>query len=229
MSLEDKVKQRYTGERGKAYHETKRFIPDVAYRWVARLRAEKVVGHVSEDDTVLEYGVGTGWNLAELPCKKRLGYDLSEHLQSVLESHHIEFVKDISTIGDASINVVICHHALEHTADPPRVLEQIRRILCANGRLLLFVPYEKERRYRYYDPDEPNHHLYSWNVQTLGNLVKDTGFSVMQAKVGRFGYDRFAAVWAVRLGLGEFGFRFIRGAVHLIRPAFEVRIVASRR
>jgi len=227
MAFQDKIKQRYSAEQGKAYHDTKRFIPDRAYLWVARLRAQKFSPYVSENDTVLEYGVGTGWNLAELKCKRRLGYDLSEHLKPVIESHGIEFLKDITAVGDGSIDVVICHHVLEHTSNPPEVLQQITHMLRPNGKLLLFVPYEKERRYRYYNPREPNHHLYSWNVQTLGNLVEDVGFKVIEARVGRFGYDRFAAVWSARLGLGELGYRFIREVIHLLRPAFEVRIIAS--
>lgn len=229
MVFEDKIKQRYSGQKGKAYHQTKRFIPDSAYPWVARLRAEKISRYVSENDTVCEYGVGTGWNLAELKCKRRLGYDLSEHLEAIVQSHGIEFVKDMTNVDDASIDVVICHHVLEHTSNPPQVLGQMKRVLCHDGRLLLFVPYEREMRYRHYDREEPNHHLYSWNVQTLGNLVEDMGLTVVEAKVGRFGYDRFATVWAVRLSLGEIGFRFIRGIAHLARPAFEVRMVAQNR
>jgi SAM-dependent methyltransferase len=229
MVFEDKIKQRYSGQSGEAYHQTKRFIPDSAYPWVAKLRAEKISPYVSESDTVFEYGVGTGWNLAGLKCKRRLGYDLSEHLEAIVQSHGIEFVKDMARIENASIDVVICHHVLEHTSNPPEVLEQIRRVLRHQGKLLLYVPYEKERRYRHYDRQEPNHHLYSWNVQTLGNLVEDMAFSVVEAKVARFGYDRFAAVWAVRLGCGELGYRFIRAAVHLAKPASEVRMVAQNR
>jgi len=225
-AFQDKIKQRYSADMGKAYHDTKRFIPDCAYPWVARLRAEKITPYVRENDTVLEYGVGTGWNLAELKCKRRLGYDLSEHLEPVLTSHGIEFIKDIAAVDDGSIDVVICHHVLEHTSNPPEVLEQIKRLLCRDGTLLLFVPYEKERRYRRYNPQEPNHHLYSWNVQTLGNLIEDIGFKVIEANVGRFGYDRIAAVWSAQLRLGEIGYRFIRGLIHLLKPAFEVRIIA---
>jgi len=228
MNLNEKVKQRYSGERGKAYHDTKRSIPEAAYDWVAELRAEKLIPYIGENDTILEYGVGTGWNLAGLRCKRRLGFDLAEHLQPVVESHGIEFVKDISAIMAASIDVVICHHVLEHTSNPPHVLEQILRVLRSGGKLLLFVPYEKERRYRRYDPNEPNHHLYSWNVQTLGNLIEDFGLRVLQGGIERFGYDRFCAVWAVRLHWGRWGFRFIRRALHLIRPAFEVYIVAQK-
>lgn len=228
MVLEDRIKQRYSGQKGKAYHQSKRFIPDSAYRWLARLRAEKIGPYVSESDTVFEYGVGSGWNLAEVKCKRRLGYDLSEHLEPIVQSHGIEFVKEMTSVQDASIDVVVCHHVLEHSGNPPEVLEQIRRVLRHDGRLLLFVPYEREARYRRYDPQEPNHHLYSWNVQTLGNLVEDMGFSVVEAKVGRFGYDRFAAVWACKLGLGEPGYRFIRGLTHVLKPAFEVRIIAKK-
>ena len=97
-----------------------------------------------------------------------------------------------------------------------------------DGKLLLFVPYEKERRYRRFDPAEPNHHLFSWNVQTLGNLVCESGFEVQNAEIGEFGYDRLAASWASRFKVGEMGFRAIRNLGHLVRPAKEVRIVAIK-
>ena len=228
MTFEDKIRQRYSGEKGKQYHQSKRSIPDAAYQWIAKLRAAKIQPHINKTYTVLEYGVGTGWNLAELDCERKLGFDLSVHLEPVLRSHDIEFVKDIKNIDDASVDVVICHHMLEHTGNPPEILKEIKRILRGNGKLLLFVPFEKERRYRQFDPDEPNHHLYSWNVQTMGNLVSDIGFTIVQGKVREFGYDRFAAVWAVRLGLGQTGYRFIRKAIHLIKPASEVYIMAKK-
>ncbi len=228
MTFEDKIRQRYSGEKGRQYHQTKRSVPEAAYRWISRLRAAKIQPHINKTDTVLEYGVGTGWNLAELDCEQKLGFDLSEHLEPVVRSHSIEFVKDIKNIDDASIDAVICHHMLEHTGNPPEILKEIKRILRENGKLLLFVPFEKERRYRHFDPDEPNHHLYSWNVQTLGNLVSDIGFKILNGKVREFGYDRFAAVWAVKLGLGQTGYRLIRKAIHLIKPASEVYIMAKK-
>jgi SAM-dependent methyltransferase len=228
MTFEDKIRQRYSGEKGRQYHQRKRSVPDAAYPWIAGLRATKIQPHINKTDTVLEYGVGTGWNLAELDCERKLGFDLSEHLEPVLRSHGIEFVKDIKNIGEASVDVVICHHMLEHTGNPPEILQEIRRILLENGKLLLFVPFEKERRYRRFNPDEPNHHLYSWNVQTIGNLVSDTGFKILDGKVREFGYDRFAAVWAARLGLGQTGYKFIRKAIHLIKPASEVYIMAKK-
>ena len=41
MTFEEEIKKRYIGTRGIEYHESKRAIPDIAYDWIAKLRAEK--------------------------------------------------------------------------------------------------------------------------------------------------------------------------------------------
>jgi SAM-dependent methyltransferase len=222
------TKDYYRGEPGQSYHTKKRGIPDRAYPWIARMRAAKFAAHVREDDVVLEYGVGAGWNLALLSCRQRLGHDVAPFLAAALASHGIEFVTDTGAVGSGTIDVVICHHTLEHTLEPSTVLEEIRRMLRPGGSLWLSVPYEKERIYRRFRSDEPNHHLYSWNVQTLGNLVEELGFDLGEAGLGRFGYDRFAAVQADRWGLGEKGYRAIRRGLHFVRAGWEVRVLARK-
>ena len=224
----DTAKDHYQAERGRAYHGVKRGVPAIAYDWIARLRAEKFSSNVSSHDDVLEYGVGSGWNLAALNCKRRVGYDVSEFLEQAVRGQNIEFVSTTSRFADSSFDVVICHHTLEHVFHPVETLREIKRLLKARGKLLLFVPYEKESRYRRFDPAEPNHHLFSWNVQTLGNLVSEVGFEIRSGEIGEFGYDRFSATKAVKLKLGETGFRAIRRLGHLVRPAKEVRVVAIK-
>ncbi|MFZ3048476.1 MAG: class I SAM-dependent methyltransferase [Desulfatirhabdiaceae bacterium] len=228
MSFDDKIKEQYRGEKGKNYHDAINFVPDNVYPWVARLRRDKIIPFINNQDIVFEYGVGTGWNISELTCGKRIGYDLSAHLEPGLIKNNIEFTNDIHTISDESIDVVICHHVLEHTSCPPDILKDIRRILCKKGKLLLFVPYETGNKYHHYDPDEPNRHLYSWNVQTLGNLVDQLDFKIIKGSIERFGYDRFSSVWANKLHLGESGFRLLRRLIHVIKPAFEVFMIALK-
>ncbi len=228
MGFRERTEERYKAERGRAYHESKRSIPKAAYPWVARLRAEKIAPYIKAADVVLEYGVGTGWNLAALECKRKMGFDLAIHLEPELAEHGIEFVKDIGEVGAGTVDMVICHHVLEHVPNPGNVLEEMRALLRPGGRLLAFVPYEDQRRYLRYDPAEPNHHLYSWNVQTLGNLMADCGFAIEEGRVGRFGYDRFTSVWSVRFGLGERGYRVIRRLVQVAAPMFEVRMVGRK-
>lgn len=227
-SPDNSAAHHYQGAAGHAYHTGKRGLPPVAFPWVARLRAEKFTPHIRPADTVVEFGVGAGWNLAELRCARRIGFDVSDFLEPAVRALGIEFVREATALADASADVVVCHHMLEHALNPAASLAEIRRVLKSGGKLLLHVPFEQERRYRRHDPAEPNHHLFSWNAQTLGNLVTECGFKLESAGIGQFGYDRAASAWACKLKLGESGFRRLRALAHLLIPASEVRVVAVR-
>ena len=219
--------EHYRGDAGRVYHEQKRGVPDVALPWVAAARAKKISPYIKISDTVFEYGVGWGWNLAALKCGRKVGFDIADAVREKVKGQGIEFIAP-GQMQDGSVDVVICHHTLEHLADPVAALKKMRRILKPGGKLLLFVPFERESKYTRFERDEANHHLYSWNVQTLGNLVEECGYRVAEGKVAPFGYDRFAAVLAARLHLGSFGFRFVRSCLHVVKPAFEVRVVAVK-
>ena len=220
--------QFYRGEAGQRYQQQKRAVPEEAVPWVARLRSEKLQPHVRPTDTVVEFGAGLGWNLAHLNCARRIATDLEDFLPANLKQAGVEFHSDASALPQATANIIICHHVLEHVENPREMLHEARRILKPNGKILIFVPYEKEAKYRHYDPNEPNHHLFSWNAQTLGNLVAAQHFAVESCEIGEFGYDRFASKLALRFHLGENAFRAIRGFTHLLRPGREVHLVATK-
>ena len=219
--------EHYRGEAGQHYQQQKRAVPEAAVPWVAKLRAEKFQPSIKLTDTVVEFGAGLGWNLANLQCSRRIGTDLEDFLTPALKAN-IEFIAT-EAIPNDSADVVICHHVLEHVENPAAMLREARRVLKADGQLLAYVPFEKEGRYRHFDPAEPNHHLYSWNVQTLGNLVDSQGFVVEKCELGEFGYDRFASKLALRFSLGENGFRLFRRLVHLVCSGREVCLVAKKR
>jgi SAM-dependent methyltransferase len=226
--LLEQAQRHYQGEAGRRYQQHKRGIPDSAVAWVARLRAEKLSPFIRSSDVVLEYGVGLGWNLAALQCRRKIGFDVGDFLEPSIRALGIEYMSDTKSMADGTMDVVVCHHTLEHVPYPPGVLAEIRRLLAPSGKLLLFVPLEWEAKYHHFIPDEPNHHLYSWNTQTLGNLVRESGFDVAEAGTGEFGYSRFAAVWASKLRMGENGFRFLRRLLHIVKPIREVRIIAVK-
>jgi len=229
MSTADSVLQGYKGKSGVDYHakvhSSDPWVQDV----VARSRVLKFEHLVQPDDDVLEYGVGMGLNIRHLRARRRVGFDVSDAGRAACEHAGIEFRSELSSIEGQQFSVVICHHVLEHVPSPADTLAELRRMLAPEGRLLLFVPYEFERRNRRYLAEEPNHHLFSWTPQTLGNLVTDCGFLPSSVGIGPYGYDRVAAVWAARLRLGEAGFHALRRLALTLRPVREVRLIATKR
>ncbi len=218
----------YRGVSGRAYHEQKRGLRPGGRDWILRQRAAKFQRHVRPGDTVCELGVGAGWNLGRLQCGRRIGIDAADCLDETLKNLGIEFLEKIELVPAASIDVGICHHTLEHLLEPAAALRQFARVLKPGGHLILHVPWERERRHARYRPDEPNHHLYTWNAQNLGNLVTVTGYKINHIAVKKYGYDRFAANTADRLKIGCSGYALLRFVLLLLRPLHEVELVCQR-
>jgi SAM-dependent methyltransferase len=214
---------------GQTYHDQKHAsLGEDGYRLIADARAAKIARWVSATDNVLEFGVGVGWNLARLPCAERVGYDVSTHLRDFVESKGIRFISTEADIPFGSYDVVIAHHVLEHLTDPFPTLLKIGKWLRPGGRLLVYLPYEFERRYRGYDAEDLDHHLYSWNAQTAAALVASAGFEIRQAKVTTFGFDRFAAKRAAALRLGKYGYLLLRSGLRIAAGTKEVLVVSER-
>jgi SAM-dependent methyltransferase len=211
------------------YHDPLLEIPEECFRWISRLRAGKLRPWLGDTAKILEFGVGSGWNLAAVPVAQRLGYDIGKHLRPVVEGRGIEFLDTVEAIEPASLPCILSHHCIEHVPDPNGVLSQIGTWLAPGGRLLLYVPFETERRYRNYDPEEINHHLYSWNVQSFANLVAANGFEIVSVRTRRFGYERRCAMLARKLGLGERGFRLLNALVLRFWKAEEIELIARKK
>lgn len=216
----------YRGDMATDYHLGKRAIPEETVPWVCRARAELFQPWIGSNHVVFEFGCGWGWNLGALSCARRIGHDLSPLVLPTLEHLGIEFVGQTGFLADSSCDRILCHHALEHVLEPARVLDELRRVVRPDGCLLLAVPEEREIRYRRFNPQEPNHHLFSWTVQTLAALVTVCGWRVEDAGVRRYGYDRRAAILAHRWGWGETGYRRVRWGLQRLRPIREVVLKA---
>ena len=179
------------------YHAGSRYYDGLrasrrVYQLVAQGRALKFSAYIAPDMRVLDYGVGSGFSIARLPCALRVGFDVASEFCDKLAEANITFCDDTSRLPDGSFDAVICHHVLEHVPEPWAALEEMHRLLVRGGRLIVHVPNENERYHRVFNRDEMHHHLYSWTSQTLGRLLEAPWFAVHSIGVVLSGDERKA-------------------------------------
>jgi SAM-dependent methyltransferase len=95
---------------------------------------------------------------------------------------HVDAVMDIICLGlkDNSIDLIICHHVLEHVYNDQMALRELNRILNQNGELILQVPWNPERKttIEYNRPtSNPNDHVRDYGLDIIFRL-EETGFKV---------------------------------------------------
>jgi len=217
----------YGSQFGAIYHGARR-LPAEAQQWISRIRGEKIKPWVSTQDRLLEYGVGFGWNLAALECREKVGFDLTPDLRNEVEAKGIRFETNEEAIASSTYDKVLAHHVLEHVPSPAKCLKRLKSLLTIGGKLLLFVPFEREREFRTYRPTDRAHHLYSWTPASLNRLVTETGWTIEQTRINRFRFDRVAAILAHRLRGGIRLYRLLRKAGLLLLPEFELFLVARK-
>jgi 2-polyprenyl-3-methyl-5-hydroxy-6-metoxy-1,4-benzoquinol methylase len=172
-----KTDDRYRGESGSQYQKSKHAISPQAFEYVAKMRGDKFAKWIDTHDTVLEFGVGNGWNLKYLACRKKYGYDVCPKPHTLDSS--IDFLNDIDEFYE-KFDKILCHHVLEHTENPVQMLNDMKNAINDSGTIIVFVPLERGRRYKHFHVSDTDHHLFSWNVQTLGNLLDSQDFSILE-------------------------------------------------
>lgn len=119
-----------------------------------RLKLIKTIADFRPTDVVLEVGCGPGQHLIHLAEKFQtgIGVDLSERMIQKAKaisqtsefrqklSFRVDSGESLTTVEDASIDVLICVGALEHMPDKPQVIKQFTRVLRKGGRLVILTP-----------------------------------------------------------------------------------------
>ena len=86
-----------------------------------------------------------------LPLAERANLDV---VTADLDYPFVDLNLDLTRlpIRDASFDVVICSHVLEHVPDDRAAMREIRRVLKPEGWALLMVPYDRARPTTFEDP-----------------------------------------------------------------------------
>lgn len=168
----------YVGGSGASY--LKRF--DSAMDFNAEMALSHFGPFIRTDQNVVDFGCGNGALLSRLEVGDKVGVEVNEHAREAAAGKGIRTVASSSELEAGWADLVISHHALEHTVEPYGQLVGLLRVLKPGGQLLLVLPLDDWRTQRDL-VDEPNHHLYTWTPLLIRNLLEEAGFEVSSARV----------------------------------------------
>jgi SAM-dependent methyltransferase len=90
---------------------------------------------------IVDFGCGPGWFLRELqPAWDVLGIEICHHACTLLEFADIPHEINLERVEPAAVDVVFCHHVIEHMPDPISLIGDLRAILKPGGWLILGTP-----------------------------------------------------------------------------------------
>jgi SAM-dependent methyltransferase len=183
------------------------------------------VEYISINNRVLDFGCGGGYLLKNLECSKKVGVEVNPSAAEIARKNGIEVYSSIRDVPDEYIDVIISDNALEHTLQPLEELKALYKKLTAGGKAVFVVPCESISYS--YEPNDINHHLYSWSPMSIGNLFGEAGFSVIESNpyIHKWppGYKFIARVGRRRLF--DIACR-IYGRIE--RSWFQVRVIAEK-
>lgn len=149
-------------------------------------RLQPILPHVRPSDTVLDFGCAGGTVLAALPASRKIGVELNDLArESAQREFGLEVHKRLADVPDHVADVVISSHTLEHLEAPIEALRQLRTKIKPGGKLVLVLPIDSWRHQQAWNPDDINHHLYTWTPLLLGNALHDAGFVPGEMRVLR--------------------------------------------
>ena len=150
------------------------------------INARKFQNFITGEDTILDFGCGGGHLLNAINAKNKIGVEINPVAIASARNYGFNIYESITDVKDASIDVAVSNHALEHVPYPISALREVYRVLKKDGRLVLCVPIDDWRNQRKFSPDDINHHLNTWTPQLLGNSLSEAGFDVSTSDIKIF-------------------------------------------
>jgi len=144
---------------------------------------------------ILEVGCGEGLILERLkdrfPERHIAGIDIEPENISICRKHGLEAIQaDVYNLPflNESFDCCLCIDVFEHLSSPLEALNQMKEVLCHNGRLIVVIPNDRNfflARMAFGKIKEAFYnagHVKIWSPSKLKSFLKKEGFSVMENK-----------------------------------------------
>ncbi|MCH7499475.1 MAG: class I SAM-dependent methyltransferase, partial [Nitrospinae bacterium] len=120
---------------------------------------------VKSSDTVIDFGCGGGYLLANLNCRTRIGIEPNESASNAIDKNGVKHFfspkQCLDELGESCTDVIISDNALEHTLNPLEELKSLYPLLKGGGTIHFIVPCHSIGDSS--NPKDTNYHLYSWS------------------------------------------------------------------
>jgi ubiquinone/menaquinone biosynthesis C-methylase UbiE len=179
------------GTMGVEYREGRRHRRALTYR--LRRRADELIGAIQRyrafaPRDLLDLGAAEGKVLSRIqdafPQIRCVGLEYSEELLDACTDPRLTMVQGDALdlpFPSASFDIVTASALIEHVADPPRLLQEIHRVLRPGGVVLLTTPvpfFERIAVALGHLPSED--HQVTMNLRELRRALSSAGFSVLE-------------------------------------------------
>lgn len=140
---------------------------------------------------ILDYGCGTGAFLYEMKLNGWQVHGIEPDAGARLKAEQLNGIavglpQHISTLPEGTFDVITMWHVLEHVHALNDVIEQLKRLLSPNGKLIVAVPNPTSTDAHFYGTywaayDVPRH-LYHFSPYAMNRLMTNHGLQVINKK-----------------------------------------------
>ena len=191
-----------------------------------RANLSKFASFIKPNYRVIDYGCGGGYLLKNIVCKEKIGIEINNSARAKAKKNIGKVVASAKYIPNNWADVVISNHVLEHTQNPLSELRALYPRLKKGGLIIFYVPCDT---YKYsYDPEDVNHHLFSWSPMNLGNIFKAAGYKIISVSPQLYKWPKHYELIERIFGMRVFQtLSWIKG--HFVDDHWsQVRIIATK-
>jgi 2-polyprenyl-3-methyl-5-hydroxy-6-metoxy-1,4-benzoquinol methylase len=150
----------------------------------------KLLERIATTKSVLDYGAGSGDFSNELASNgwHVASFEPDVNARGLIRGKNssIELIDSLDELNTASKSIIALWHVLEHVHRLQETIQQFKRILTADGKLIIAVPNHTSYDARFYGEnwaayDVPRH-LYHFNPETIETLMTSLGFKQIGMK-----------------------------------------------